>query len=165
MNIIHVGPYIECIRHKVTLSLDARFCPRCTIGADHRKHDKVAEFCYFCGTTLSIVQRNGYDWSPTADDVMDALADIDNANKLQALVDCYKPSKILCMPWKSGSWNCVHDFEENYGIICDMNGCNIDELQQKFIEEEVESLTILKNLFGEESVHVRWGVIVYDRKL
>ena len=148
---VYVGPFIECIPTKVMRTEEHPGCPKC----NRETHGK---FCSKCGTPIGILTKQVEDYLVDYGDCEQAFLDAGLEEDDLYTIDHDKPSVILVANSKGFGHSIDPKYE--FGLLIDEEIDAVAE-KTKLSEMYAKHIEILKSLYGEDNVSVRWGIISY----
>ena len=150
----YVGPYVKVYNPEKASKKEYHSCPN--HGCSNNKKPMSDAYCSKCGTkierlTFYIQDRTRFDAnSEFADGTLrDVYSDFDDHNYMHFVDDGQRDLLHLLMNINNG------DF------VSDLTDKNPATEVEEFKEIRRKEIARLKEVFGEENVSVRWGVINY----
>ncbi len=149
---VHVGPYIVVHNPPVETTEEYHSCP--TKGCPNHKRHMSEKFCPACGSGIRVVQ-----FPTKAPKDFDVYKEFDS-RLCEAFCDGGPEDLKDAMVFLSDEKG--HDvvFDPTNELVdIDLRAVNMPESLDRFQEAFAKEIQRLKEVFGEQAVELRWGVI------
>lgn len=150
---VYMGPYIECVPTKGARTEEYYGCPKC----QGRTGD--GNFCHSCGTRMGMLTKQVVSNLVNNGDRITAFEsaglDIDSLSEIYA----DQPNEWFTGNSRKAPGRGI-DPKHEFGLVLDEEIDAASE-KQRLSEMYAQHIEVLKSLYGEDKVAVKWGVISY----